>query len=241
MDIITGILFLHFNRSARSQLVMNQTIRIIIFGTNYLINTGLESLINENDRFVLAGKVSDPEELLRIIPAARAEVLLLDMSTIDVSPELVTSIKNADPYIQLLVFNTYQSRHFIAKVLTEEVTSYLMLCCDKEEITEAIIKTTQGVRFLCGHIVGELLANGKEEVSAGYSPFNCGGLTISERDLEIIRLIADGLSNQEIAQKLFLRVHTVSTHKRNIMNKLGLCNTASLVTYAVREKIVPSD
>lgn len=215
---------------------MNNTIKIIIAGSNYLINAGLECLIKENTKFGLISKVTETEELLKIIPKAEADVLLLDISTIEFSPELIDSIKKADSFIQILVFNNYMPRHFISNVLGNGVTSYLMLCCDKDEITEAIQKTTQGERFLCGHIVEELLSNSKN--AQPETSTYCGGLTISEREMEIIKHIAEGLSNQEIADKLFLSVHTVSTHRRNIMSKLGLCNTASLVMYAVREQIV---
>lgn len=217
---------------------MGNIVKIIILGNHYLINTGLEFLIRENRNFELVNKTTNTEELLRIIPTAKADVLMLDLATIEYSAELINSIRQADPYIQILAFNNYMPKHFILKVLGNGVTSYLMHCCDKDEITQAIQKTTQGERFLCGHIVEELLRNNLQIPANESSSSYCGGMTLSEREMEIIRLIAEGNSNQDIADKLFLSVHTVNTHRKNIMNKLGLCNTAGLVMYAVREKIV---
>jgi DNA-binding NarL/FixJ family response regulator len=221
---------------------MQNAIKIIVTGNNYLINAGLESLIAGNDNFELVGIVPNENELFRVIPASKADVLILDLSTINYSTDLIASIKKADPYVQILVFNTYQPRYFVAKALENGITSYLMMHCDKDEITQAIQKTTQGERFLCGHIVETLLTSKKADLLPENSQSAyCGGVTISEREMEIIKLIAEGYSNNEIADRLFISVHTVGTHRKNIMSKLGLCNTASLVMYAVREKLVLSE
>jgi DNA-binding NarL/FixJ family response regulator len=126
-------------------------------------------------------------------------------------------------------------------VLENGVTSYLMMDCDKEEITEAIYKTAKGERFLCGQVVEVLISgNKKSDTHDNNCPLYtyCGGINISEREMEIIKCVAEGHSNQEIAEKLFISVHTVTTHRKNIMNKLGINNTAGLVMYAVREQLI---
>src|SRR4029079_8731683 len=90
-----------------------------------------------------------------------------------------------------------------------------------------------GETFMCGKIASAVLEN--KAVAADSS---CEGLNISDREMEIIKLIAEGLSNKEVADKLFLSTHTVTTHRKNIMNKLGVNNTAGLVLFAIRNNIV---
>ena len=87
---------------------------------------------------------------------------------------------------------------------------------------------------MCGKIASAVL----EDKSSSVTEYTCEGLNISDREMEIIKLIAEGLSNKEVADKLFLSTHTVTTHRKNIMNKLGLNNTAGLVLFAVRENLI---
>ena len=89
-------------------------------------------------------------------------------------------------------------------------------------------------RFMCGKITSAVL----DEKIGNVTEYSCEGFNISEREMEIIKLIAEGLSNKEVAEKLFLSAHTVTTHRKNIMNKLGINNTAGLVLFAVRENLV---
>jgi DNA-binding NarL/FixJ family response regulator len=110
----------------------------------------------------------------------------------------------------------------------------LLKDCDQDEIVEAIYKTAAGEQFMCGKIVTSVL----DDSTANIASSSCEGLNISEREMEIIKLIAEGLSNKEVADKLFLSTHTVTTHRKNIMNKLGVNNTAGLVLFAVRENLI---
>jgi DNA-binding NarL/FixJ family response regulator len=134
----------------------------------------------------------------------------------------------------MLAITDFQSNAVISKALNTGVTSHLLKDCDQAEIVEAIYKTALGQQFMCGKIVSAVL----EEKPVQLAEYNCEGLNISEREMEIIKLIAEGLSNKEVADKLFLSAHTVTTHRKNIMNKLGVNNTAGLVLFAVRENLI---
>ncbi|HSY76692.1 MAG TPA: response regulator transcription factor [Bacteroidia bacterium] len=222
------------------------TLNIIIASNNYLVKTGMVKLIEENDNFKLVDEVCNEEELLNKVSSNKVNVLIIDFSTIPYTTALITAIKKASPGIQVLALNAQQPRHLIANALEHGITSYLMLHCDKEEITEAICKTATGERFLCGQVVEILVSGNKKcDLDTENCPFKvssyCGGVIVSEREIEIIRCVAEGYSNQEIAEKLFISVHTVTTHRKNIMNKLGINNTAGLVMYAVREQLVSAN
>jgi DNA-binding NarL/FixJ family response regulator len=219
-------------------------IKVIIASNNYLLRTGMEALLKKSNDVTLVADASNEEELLNIISESKATVLVLDLSTITYSHELICKLKKAEPLVNILAFNNQQPKHFIAKALEQGITSYLMMHCDKEEITEALHKTAKGERFLCGQIVEILIgSSNKSQTHDANCPLYtyCGGVNLSDREMEIIKCVAEGHSNQEIADKLFLSVHTITTHRKNIMSKLGINNTARLVMYAVREQLVSSN
>lgn len=217
-------------------------IKIIVAGDNYLFTKGMECLIDEFPYFELSGSVQSEAELIDKISNKKADVLAIDVSSIGWNPDILTRLKKYAPLLKVLAFNTVQNKGAISGILGSGATSYLLLCCDKAEITEALIKTSKGERFLCGKVVDALI-NVKNPSAQEACPLYsvCGGVNISEREMEIIRYVSEGLSNQEIADKLFLSVHTVNTHRKNIMGKLGITNTAGLVMFAVRNQLVATN
>jgi len=215
-------------------------IKIIVAGDNYLFTKGMECLIEESSDFEHSATVQDEVELIDKLSNKQADVLAIDVSSIGWNADIQNRIRKYAPRIKVLAFNNVQQKSTVSDILGNGVTGYLLLCCDKAEITEALIKTAKGERFLCGKVIDVLLKNPSAKDSCPlYSV--CGGVNISEREMEIIRYVSEGLSNQEIADKIFLSVHTVNTHRKNIMSKLGINNTAGLVMYAVRNQLVASN
>jgi DNA-binding NarL/FixJ family response regulator len=222
-----------------------ERIKIVVAGDNYLFTKGMECLIEESGDFELVGVVENKAELIDKITSKDADVLAIDVSSIGWNEEVAARVRRCGPDMRILVFNTVQNRQVVAGILGNGVTSYLLLCCDKAEIMEALVKTCKGERFLCGKVVNVLINIPKRDTKdhdAGCPLYSvCAGVNISEREMEVIRCVAEGLSNGEIAERLFLSVHTVNTHRKNIMSKLGINNTAGLVMYAVRNQLVSSN
>ena len=104
------------------------------------------------------------------------------------------------------------------------------------EILEAVTETAQGNKFFCGQIL-ETIQDANLDVEDIDDVFSCEAVIISKRECEIITLIAEGFTNQQIAEKLFLSSHTVNTHRKNIMAKLGVKNTAGIVMYAIKTNL----
>lgn len=216
-------------------------IKIIVTGSNYLFSKGMECLIKESPDFELTAMVADEFELIDKLSNKEADVLAIDLTSIEWTQTLYNKIKKCAPSLKILAFNTGQHKKEISTALGMGVTSYLLSCCDEAEITEAILKTHNGERFLCGKVVEMLIAKNPAAYEECPLYSVCGGVNISEREIEIIRCVSEGLSNQEIADKLFLSIHTVNTHRKNIMSKLGITNTASLVMYAVRNQLIAAN
>lgn len=110
------------------------------------------------------------------------------------------------------------------------VHAHILNCCDFGEVKMSLQEVVEGKRFFCGKILDVV---NEDETSRGCEP-----VSLSERELEIIKYIAEGHTNKEIADQLHLSTHTVNTHRKNITSKLGVKNTAGIVIYAVRSNLI---
>jgi DNA-binding NarL/FixJ family response regulator len=118
------------------------------------------------------------------------------------------------------------------------VSSYIKKDCDISEIVDSVLETFKGKRFFCGQILETIHRANIDVNDIDFDALSCEPLTLSEREMEIITLIAEGHTNTQIAEILFLSAHTVNTHRKNIMGKLGVKNTAGIVMYAVKTNLV---
>ncbi len=213
---------------------MVKKIKITIADSNFLSRKGLCALLNENADFILLTEALSTSDLLNQSKFYKPDLIIIDYCSENFSLEGLHLIVKKYPKTKLLAITEIQHAKNIAKALTIGITSLLLKDCDQPEIVEAIYKTAQGEKFMCGKIVIDILEDNPEKLPE----YSCRALKISERETEIIKCIAKGLSNKEVADKLFLSTHTVTTHRKNIMNKLGVNNTAGLVLFAVRENLV---
>ena len=118
------------------------------------------------------------------------------------------------------------------------VDGYVKKDCDLQEIVEAVRETHCGRKFFCSQILDTIKREGIDLESLDVVDPDCAGVSLSKRELEVIRLIAEGFTNPQISEKLFVSPHTITTHRRNILQKLGANNTASVVMYAVQAGLV---
>ncbi len=211
-----------------------EKIKIIVADSHFLSRKGLVVLLNENADFVLLAQSTSTSDLVSQSKLYKPDLIIIDYTSVNFSLEGLQEIVRKYPKAKLLAVTELQSNEIISKGLKIGVTSHLLKDCDQDEIVEAIYKTAKGEKFMCGKIANAVL----NEKTVNTAEYSCQGMNISDREMEIITLIAEGYSNKEVADKLFLSTHTVTTHRKNIMNKLGVNNTAGLVLFAVRENLV---
>lgn len=211
-----------------------EKILITIADSHYLSRKGLAMLLQENTDFIVLSEALSSADLIQQSALLKPHVIIIDYTSSNFTLDALQQIVKKYPQTKILAITQIQSNGVIAKALKLGVTSHLLKDCEQDEIVEAIYKTAKGERFMCGKITGSVM----QDKTTGIIEFSCEGSNISERELEIIKLIAEGFSNKEVADKLFLSAHTVTTHRKNIMSKLGINNTAGLVLFAVRENLV---
>ncbi len=209
-------------------------IKIIIADSSFLSRKGLAALLSENTDFILLAEAISNADLIKQSEFHKPDLIIIDFTSVNFSLDGLQQAVKKYPKAKILAVTELQSNEIISKGLKIGITSYLLKDCDQDEIVEAIYKTAAGEKFMCGKIANSIL----KEKPVSLPEYSCQGMHISEREMEIITLIAEGYSNKEMADKLFLSTHTVTTHRKNIMNKLDVNNTAGLVLFAVRENLV---
>lgn len=213
------------------------TTGVFLAQSNYLVKEGLKSLICSSEGMVCKGEASNADELLFLAPKLAPTVIIIDHLDPVFGIAAVRKVHAALPSVHILSISDKPNRWMLSDAMAAGLTSYLLRDCEREEILEAIHATAKGEQFFCGKILSDVLKS-PDEITVESEAAGCEGVKISHREAEIIRLVAEGLTNKEIADKLYLSAHTVTTHRKNIMSKLGVNNTAGLVLFAIKNNIV---
>lgn len=218
-------------------------IKVLIADKNFLSRVGLELLVGELKGFELVPSVcGDKEDLENQINLSKPNLLIADFISLGISVEELKVLTHKYGRIKFLMITELLSKKELIKVLESGITSFLLKECDKIEILEAINSSIKGEKFICGKIVSFLSASSEIVTNNSFiKSLGCDGIPVTEREIDIIRGIAEGLSNKLIADKLNLSTHTVNTHRKNIMNKLGVNNTAGIVMFAVKNQLLETN
>lgn len=185
-------------------------------------------MLSQYSTVVLTKEASNIESLEFNLNQEEPDVLILDYKTIGFSNlSKLKSLIDIYPGLGVLIISDFRDSSEVQLILNTGVNGILLKECDEEEIMEAIEAIANKERFFCGTIL-EMLQENEED------GFSCSPVNLSEREIEIIGLITDGLSSKAIADTLFLSIHTVNTHRKNILKKLNVKSSSELVNYAFK-------
>lgn len=208
-----------------------EKIKVLIADKSAIFSQGLKSILRENESITVVGEVQEYKELEAALRENEPHILMFDYATDDFGEDKVAVISSKFPEVKLMAITEGQPKTKILRSLKAGLNSYLLKDCSKDEVLEAVEETNRGKQFFCGKVL-DLITQSEEDMLCE----EVGAL--SEREREVIKLVAEGFTTKEIAEKLYISNHTVNTHRKNIMHKLGLKNTAGIVIYAVKENIV---
>ncbi|MDR1675593.1 MAG: response regulator transcription factor [Tannerella sp.] len=202
-------------------------IRVAIVDDHKVVAEGFEHLISESGVARVTGKAYSAVGCLQLLEKAEVDVLLLDISLPDGNGiELCPQIKAKYPNLKILMLTSYSELTIITRALQKGASGYALKNSMTEEIIEGIRTVMSGKRFLCEEV--DLLMKKPE------NPI----IRLSRREQELLRLIVDGKSNSEIAGAMFLGYETIKTYRKNLILKLNVHNTATLVKTAIEQKLV---
>lgn len=210
-------------------------INLILADSNDLTRVGLRTILKDTDCQIL-GEATNAQDLISQIKSFDPDVVLIDYTSEGFTVDIIPTVKADNSKVKFVGITPLQTAQTLVHAIKSGVTSYIKKDCSLEEIKNAVIETSNGNAFFCGTILETIREEGIDIDEIEEVDFSCDPVMLSEREREIITMIAEGMTNATISEKLFLSKHTVNTHRKNIMAKLGVKNTAGIVMYAVKEK-----
>jgi DNA-binding NarL/FixJ family response regulator len=209
-------------------------IRILIADDHDILRAGLKHILQDSGDIEVAGEACDGNEALTLVRAGSWDVILLDLSMPGKSGiELIKQIKSELPKLPILILSMHKEDIFAVRALKAGASGYLCKDNAETQLVQAIRKVAGGGLFI-NQAVAEKLA--MEALTGKSSGLPHTGL--SDREYQVFLLLARGEGVTEIGHLLNLSVKTVSTHKTRIQEKMGLANSAELIHYAIRHKLV---
>lgn len=204
--------------------------RVFLVDDHNVLRDGLRNLFANEPNLTVVGDASNGQELLDQLPTTPTDVVLLDLH-MDGLDGLATTrrLRQEFPDVRVLILSMEAHEFSIGQVLEAGALGYVLKNADKGEIIVAIHAVAAGKRFLCSELGLVML----EKVLTPVPPAPAKSSSeLSQREMEVLQLLANGLTNQEMADKLFTSKRTMETHRQNILEKTGAKNTAALVRYA---------
>jgi DNA-binding NarL/FixJ family response regulator len=202
---------------------------VIIADSQFLVIETLKSLIREDEKYLLAGVAGTREELYKILVNIPAGLLITDIATIDYDGiEDLKIIRQKYPLLILLILTNSLSKAEFSGLTKLGIKGIIYKNVDKEELFSAIEFTIKGKKFYSEEIIDLFLDLNKNK----YNAEDLNHLTASE--IEIVKLIANGLTTKEIGAKKNISYHTVNTHRKNIFRKVEVSNASELIIHAIK-------
>jgi DNA-binding NarL/FixJ family response regulator len=212
--------------------------RIILADSNDLVRVGMRTVLSAKDNLEIVGEARNNEELKQQIKSFSVDVVLIDYTSNGFDIDIIPSLLSSNSELKFIAITPEQSAQTLVDALRSGIMSYVKKDCDVGEILNAVKETGRGNKFFCGQILETIQRASIDVNDIDFESFSCEPIVLSERELGIIIHIAEGLTNTQIADQLFLSTHTVNTHRKNIMAKLGVKNTAGIVMYAVKTNLI---
>jgi DNA-binding NarL/FixJ family response regulator len=199
-----------------------------------VIVEGVKLMLAHQEQFVISGQARNQQELSTLFEKAKPDALLLDLNLNGQDGfTILEQLRNRDSTLKVVIFTMYQEAYLIEKARKHKANGYLLKNSSKEELLEALNFVFTSNEFF----LGETLLKAKRENKVQRDEF-IEKMHLTVREIEIIKLVSEGKSAQEIADQLFLSLHTVDTHRRNILGKLKLKNIADLVRFAAKNHLI---
>ncbi len=216
------------------------SIHIVVADDHTLIRQGIVGLLNAQVDMEVIAQVGTGQEAVQAALSLAPDVLLMDLSMPGLNGiDATREIKQQATGVRVLVLTIHDREDYLFQALRAGAAGYILKGADIQELLSAIRTVYRGNVYLYPTVTKKLLADYLGRVDNGQDRERYDGLT--EREREVLRLIAQGMTSAEIARLLFLSPHTVQTHREHIMEKLDLHRKAELIKYAIRKGLVDAD
>jgi two-component system response regulator NreC len=212
-------------------------VRVLIADDHGIVRAGIRHLLEQQTDMEVAGEAEDGREAVRLAEQLAPDVVVMDLAMPNLNGiEATAQIVKSSPNIRVIVLSMYDHEEYLIRALAAGVKGYLLKDSAQLDLVRAIRAVVTGGSFFSPTIAQKLVDEYSRQLqSKGLADYYD---LLTEREREILQLLAEGKSNREAAAVLNVSPYTVETHRTHLMRKLNLHNTAELVLYAVRKKII---
>ena len=214
-------------------------ITIALVDDHHLVRQGLRALLEDEPDFEIIGEASDRETAIQLVEHSKPAILVLDLmlnGNLDVI-EVVHHLNKRSPETGIIILSMYDNERYILESLKAGAKSYVLKGSNAEELIRAIHEVSAGHLYLGLPISQRAITTFVHQSQANdFDTYD----TLTNREREVLHMVAQGYTNTEISAKLFISPRTVEVHRANMMRKLGLQNHAHLIQYALQRKLLPT-
>jgi two-component system response regulator NreC len=213
------------------------SIRLLLVDDQDIVRAGLRSLLEEHPNLEVIGEAGGGTEAVALAAQLQPDVVLMDLTMPDMSgAEATRRIKEIAPEVNVLALTIHEDEAYFFEMLNAGASGYVPKRASPDDLLAAIRVAAAGNVFLHPIVAGALVQDYLRRVRSGVEHESYDGLTRRQR--EVLTLIAEGISNQDIADRLDISVRTVERHRENIMERLNLHSRTDLVKYALRKGLI---
>lgn len=216
---------------------MTRPVRILLTEDHLVMRAALRCLLDTHADFTVVGEATNGREMMNLIQPLAPDVVVMDINMPELNGiEATRQLCERFPHIKVLGLSVHKKGRLVSEILNAGAKGYVPKNCAASELLTAIRTVMDGKMYISPEVLGELVE------SRNRNPRGEGAFTkLTPREREVLQLISEGHSTKEIADKLFLSVPTIHTHRQHIMEKLDTHSLATLVRYAIREGIIDPD
>ncbi|HOK51559.1 MAG TPA: response regulator transcription factor [Bacteroidales bacterium] len=213
----------------------DRLIRIVLADDHTLFRNGLKLLLLNNSDMQVVGEASDGNELLALLTKVPCDVVLMDIEMPGLNGFDATQIiAKQYPHTRVISLSMYGEEEYYYRMIEAGARGFLLKSSEINEVSEAIRRVAKGETYFSS----EILYNVVKNIQTVVSKVDNALIHLSQREKEVLELICRGMSNQEIADQLFISKRTVEKHRANLLAKTNTKNTAQLVMFAVENKLI---
>ena len=206
--------------------------KIVVVDDHPIVRQGLTELVNREDDLMVCGQAEDAHQAMQAIKALKPDMIIVDISLKETSGmELIKDIKAQYPNLSVLALSMHDESLYAERVLRAGAEGYIMKAEATENIVRAIRKVISGQIYLSDRMAPKMV---RKLVRAGPNVGASAIERLSDRELEVFRLIGQGYTTRQIAENLYLSIKTIETYRAHLKEKLNLPNAAKLLQYAIR-------
>ena len=215
---------------------MNEPKKILIADDHKIFLDGLNLILNEINYIKIVAQASNGKEAIEAFKNIEIDIAIIDLNMNDFSGiDLISALKSIQPKCKIIVLSMLDDSSIIKSLLNNYIDAYVIKYGGKQELLEALHSIDQGIPYISPSInLNQLETEKKQSLNNG----NIWIEKLTKREIEIIKLIALQMNSSQISEKLFLSYYTVKTHRKNILQKLELKNTAGLIEFANKNNLL---